>query len=222
MRSTSIVLVIFALVSLGCSAVPLLQPTPTPTQTPTVTPSPTPTFTPSPTPTLTPTFTPTPTPLPDIASIVPDLADLPEGFSEIQPVTTVEEGVVGYAFGHEKSLQIISGANMLLLKEETKSSMDVFVENPEVLFVFLGQGMGGASFQNIKPIAGMDTYGETSAGYTATTKISGIEFRAEAWLMRKKNVGVVVLSMYPKGVQPTISIQQLAQILTQRVNALVP
>lgn len=219
-RPLATVLLIFALAGLGCNAVSLLRPTPTPTRTPTLTPSSTPIPTSTPTPTH--TFTPTPTPLPGLISVAPTLSELPDGFSFIQLPTESQEGIVSYRLVHKQGFQIIVGVNMLLPTTEAQNSMDIFLLNPEVLFLFLGQGLGGSGFQNIQPIAGLDTYGEISAGYTSTVKVSDITFTADAWLMRKGSVGVLVLSLYPKGKRPIISIQQLAEILNRRVNVVIP
>lgn len=201
--------VILFFITIGCasSGFPLFQPTPT------LTPSPTSTVTP------TPTYTPTSTPEPtlDFGSAVLRLNDLPGGFTTI----SIETGGTNqkyFGFENDKNFEIISGMTMLLTSESDFLGMDTVIGNPEIITTLLGAGLGDSKFTNIKTLPNMNMFGDSSNGYTSATTFAGLSFRADFFGMRNDKVGAFVLILYKSGATPAITIQDIAKILSQRIN----
>ena len=212
-KSFPIVLALIVLLfsSLNCMAASAFFP---PTVTPTATFTQTPTVTPSPTPTLTPTFAPTPTP--DISSAELQITDLPAGFSTLSyPTGSADPSLKWFEYGDSSPLQIIVGA-VQPLKQNDQFDFDTMIKNPDLLLQSINAGAGKTVIKNLKPLSGLDQFGDASNGFTGVTTSNGITLQADIFLIRKGSVGVFLLSMYPKGQEPAISTLDLAKILNQR------
>ena len=181
------------LLSLNCMAASALFP---PTPTPTYTPTQTPTATPPPTPTFTPTVTLTATP--DISSAQLELSDLPPGFRPLSFPTDADPNLKWFAYGDSSPFQVILGA-VEPLGPDDQFDFDALIENPDLLLQSINASAGTAAIKSLKPISGLDQFGDASNGFTGLTTSHGITLNADLFLMRKGRVGVFVISMYPRG-----------------------
>lgn len=201
--------------SLSCMAASALLPsTPTPTATETLTP----TLTPSPTLTPTPTLIPTPTltPTPDFSSAELQLSDLPPGFSALAyPTGSADPSLKWFEYGDSLPLQIIVGA-VQPLKQNDQFDFDTMIKNPDLLLQSINAGAGKTVIKNLKPLSGLDRFGDASNGFTGVTTSYGITLQVDIFIMRKGSTGVLLLSMYPRGEEPIVSIVDLATILNKR------
>ena len=148
--------------SLNCMAASVFLPsTPTPTPTSTQTP----TATPSPTPTLTPTIAPTPTP--DFSSAELQLSDLPSGFTILYlPLGSGSDpNLKWFQYGDPSPFQVIAGA-VSPLKQGDEFGFDAMMNNPDLLLQSINAGAGQTQIKSLKPISGIDHFGDVSNGFT--------------------------------------------------------
>jgi len=202
-------LIVVLLLSVNCMAASaLFTPTPTPTST----------FTPTPTatPTLLPTFTITPTP--DISSAELKLSDLPSGFTPLSPPANSDfPGMKWFEYGDPSPFQAILGA-VTPLQQNDRFGFDATIKNPDLLLQSVNARNNQAPIKSLKPVSGLDKFGDMSGGYTGLTARNGIKFDVDIFLMRKGSVGVLVVSMYLHEQGPVISIGDLASILDKRAS----
>ena len=216
-------------------------PTPTHTFTPTSThtPTPTQTHTPAPTSTDTPTLTPTPsatptlqptatsTPGPDLSAAVLRLEDLPAGFEEERVDKTQFEGLPGaetsgqqasFAFMRDSPLQMITGVTLLLPTGADRAEFDEMLP-------FLLQGLalgisveaGETGEAEFEPIEGMEDIGDASGAIATDVNMEGIDTCFEVAIFRESKVGAILFSMYLSQMEPSITMETLAQKLDARI-----
>ena len=187
--------------------------------------APTATKTLTPTPTNTPTIT--PTPLPDMSGVVLVLEDLPPGFEEVPPeefgftsedlssdAFTVENV---FTFMQVEPLGLVMGFTTLVTSTVDQLSFDVALTQPEFLMEALIGGMESSDIQDQRELPGLAVYGDTSAGLTLATDLGGIVMRMDLAVLRRDVVGAFLISMYIDGNIPTITIDEIASKMDQRI-----
>jgi len=199
---------------------------PSPTNTPTITPTITPTFPPTNTPTI------TTTPLPDISGVVLMLEDLPPSFEEIPPEElgftaedlsndelTVESV---FTFMQVEPLGLVMGYTTLINSRVDQLGFDVALSQPEFLMEALIGGMEPLDTQDQKELPGLAVYGDASAGLTLAADIGGIVMRMDLVVLRRDVVGAFLISMYIDGDIPTITIDEIASKMDERIIEALP
>lgn len=224
-------LLVLALAMLACNPLAGLMATPTPTATDT----PTPTLTPIPTDTPTPTPVPTDTPVPTETAAAATAAllsaeDLPAGFQEIPP----EEFGFGedspfaeggglehtFAFFDPTLFEIVFGFTMPLETRVDQLGFDTALGRPDLFSDYFGQILGEQA-SDVTVLEGLDGIGDSSGGFTMLMDLgTGFNMRVDMAMARLAEQGVLVLSMYVDGEQPSVPIADLAQIAADRLAAL--
>jgi hypothetical protein len=178
-----------------------------------VTPSRTPTLTPSPTATFVPTHT--PAPVPDYVQADLVLADLPPGFQAFPGLPTPDADTSSFSWGYSSGA--IFGYTFHLSRLSDRYNWDAVLSNPSFFLKFLSLQFSSTDIKNLQPSPGLDHYGARSAGYTALWDM----FAANIFAIRNGPVGMVVVTWYPKGDKPPLSLAQLAAIVDKRLSAAV-
>ncbi len=183
--------------------------------------------------TLTPAFTETPRPV-DLSGVVVKLSDLPEGFSELDPVSqrqigVTEETVAGLfqgTFSTAKSAnffsflnanpdtyQFVLGTLFTPLTESEIKAFDQLLDDPAKAMQSFTAGMGGKA----EILQGANSLGEKSIGFTFTNDVDTMILRGDMVLARRKDIVFLVLSMYQDGTQPPVQVLSLAALLDKRL-----
>ncbi len=192
-----------------------------PTATSTNTPTPTATSTPTPTPTSTPTSTPTvtPTPTPDILEATSlTIDDLPPGFEDMPSSQLKDmqkqlpEGATGFGFMDQENFTMILGFIIPVETSADQSSFDAAMPQ----FTKLYATVVGAD-QNTKDLTGIDSIGESRAGITAVGPLYSISMRWDIITFRRRSEVVMLIVGYDDTKKPDISIQDLAQLMDERM-----
>ncbi len=235
-RGLFAVLSLLAIGSLACGPLQAMLATPTPTPTSTPTPTATPTITPTPTATRTPLPTATPTPAlgVDASGVVIRQSDLPAGFVEIpseEIAPSTEPAVAGCEYGcdiqalstfmNPESLEIVVGMTVLLTTTMDQVGFDTAMLNPEVAGEGFMMGLAMAAPENVEPmeygeLPGVENIGERSGGITAVIDYQVFVMRMDMIMLRRGQIGVLVIVMYPEGEQHSVSVYDMARLLDER------
>jgi hypothetical protein len=202
----------FLAVSIACSGVNNLPFIATPTFTST------PTSTPTLIPTSTPTFTPTATLLPKFSAVSLQQEDLPAGFQLVPNDMSHPDTQEFYAFANAKNFQIISGGSMLIATQTDQLGFEMMLNNPDILLQVIAAGDKSSEFKNIVDIPEMDKFGDMSKGFSADVNTKGLVMKADFFFVEKGTMGAFILSMYRPGKSPSMTIQEMAKILSERLN----
>ena len=200
---------------------------PSPTNTPTITPTITPTFPPTNTPTI------TTTPLPDISGAVLALDDLPPGFEEIPPEEfglskedmSDDEFVVEniFLFMQVEPLELIMGFNILFPNKLDQLSFDVALTQPELFMESFLMAFELGDGNDIKELPDLAIYGDASAGFTLAADMGmGMVMRMDVAVIRRDIVGAILMIMYIDGEATTVTIDELASKMDERLIEVLP
>jgi hypothetical protein len=216
---------------------PTNTPTPPPTDTPAPTNTPAPTDTPTPAPTDTPVPPATPEPTGQAtagaeadtsgaSTVVLLLEDLPSGFEEVNPVDmglTKEtmnsanfkvESI--FTFLQPKTFEIVLGFTSLLPTKLEQVGFDAGLRDPEFLSKSVIGGMAGAEIVEQEDLA-LDDIGDKSAGLTIVSNMEGIAMRMNIVIFRKSTVGAFVTTMHIDKAETTVSVEDLARALADKI-----
>ena len=192
-------------------------------QAPTATPTPTP----SPTPTPTDTPPPSPTPLPDLSDAVLTLDDLPPDFADmpLEQLGLTPEDLSGegfeaesvFAFLEPSTFQLIMGFTLLVPDTIQQAGFDLALRNPEFLLNLFVGGMGATEVVEQQELPDLNNIGAASTGLTVVADLEGISMRIDMVVFRTGLAGAMVMLVYPDGVDPDISIGELARRLEERL-----
>jgi hypothetical protein len=221
-------------------AAPTTVPTPAVTETPA--PPPTPVMPPTPVvppPTVPPTLTPMPTtaPLPNLSAVKLATKDLPAGFQDaaaenLKRMNLTEDALnaafqkIGAqarvqnlaAFQHSQRAQVVASLLIYPLSSAERTALVAQLANNDSALKAWGSALvGEAGLKNVKPLAGVDKFGDKSVGFTTTTLMLGVNIRADAVMIVRGGVIQVVMTFHPDGVPPAISSADLAKLLDTRL-----
>jgi hypothetical protein len=233
--------------SCGSLPPPFGQPTRVvPPATPTIPPPPPATETPAPTNTpvipptrIIPTTTPTPTqaPLPSLSAVKLVAKDLPAGFQEVSADNLKKMGLsedalgaafrsVGTqarvqnlaAFQQIQRYQIVLSFLIYPLNASERTVVQTQLTNPDAALATYGEALvGPAGAAKAKPLAGADKFGDRSAGFTTITTMLGVNVRADAVMVLRGSVVLVVMEFLPEQVPALISTADVAKIMDTRL-----
>ncbi len=180
------------------------------------TPTPLPTDTPTPIPT--PTNTPTPPPTPTL----PELFEQ-EGFEESPPF--VPQGTqIGAAsvedsgtFAKEASGEFVTWFTMSLTSDLEISGFRVELQEPELLINLLIGAISAVGEEGRGNLSGLDGIGDEVNGVTLVTKLNETPMRMNLVIFQRGNVGAVVAVVHIDGLQPTVSVQDVARRLDEKI-----
>lgn len=222
---------------------PTLTPTATYTPTPTLTPTATLTPTPTNTPTAIPTSTPSATPTAVVDAVFLTVDDLPDGFEamakrDLERMGLTEELLAGrlstgfaeakphsftaFVKSDGKNVEFVVAFLAYPLTSFEKASLDMAFANPEQ-FVKSLAGAVGADASDVTVLPGANEIGESSAGFsTKFAALFGQPMRMNVVMVRRKNVIEFVMVMYGDGTKPTANVIDLAEMLDERLAAVLP
>jgi len=230
---------------------PTVSPTatlsPTPTASPTFTASPTATASPTSTFTASPTRVPTATP-DAYADAYLRVSDLPRGFAALTAADRTQMHLTdgelqmglansfkladlhnfsGFAYGGLSTSQVIVAYLVYPLTPAEQSSMDVVLSDPSIFAKFMAAGLtqrsqGSGVTSRVSPLAGMNKFGDMSAGITISLAGSdGTKVRMDLVAVRLAEVLEFCNTYYRDGVHPAAAIGDIARLLDTRVAAAV-
>jgi hypothetical protein len=192
-----------------------------PTSTPTFTPTSTPTNTLTPTPTRTPTITPTPTP--DLSAVALTIGDLPAGFAEMpaEQLHTMErsypEGSVAFGFLDEKKGYYVAGVIIPFYNRMSQLAFDESIPATiQVTASILGVSGKEEELLNLEEI------GDARGGASLVSAVMGQSLKIDIVVFRRDATGVVLFVMYIQGDEPPVQIDELAQIIDDRILKVFP
>src|SRR5579859_7341925 len=240
-----------AVAQVAPSPSPLPTDTPTVSPTATLSPTPTasPTFTASPTSTFTASPTRVPTATPDAyADAYLRVSDLPRGFAALTAADRTQMHLTdgelqmglansfkladlhnfsGFAYGGLSTSQVIVAYLVYPLTPAEQSSMDVVLSDPSIFAKFMAAGLtqrsqGSGVTSRVSPLAGMNKFGDMSAGITISLAGSdGTKVRMDLVAVRLAEVLEFCNTYYRDGVHPAAAIGDIARLLDTRVAAAV-
>lgn len=196
---------------------PTVTPTPTSTSTPTLTP--TVTFTPSPTSTLTPTATLTPTPAPEFILAALQVSDFPSNAIEV-PIP-IHSGGNDKWFSYAFQGEIFFGFTAPLDSDRAIVNFDLVIGNAQLFSSFLALQFPKATIKNVKRYPGLDHFPDQSNAFTALFVAEKDTFKADIFVIRKGSVGSMVLGLYRDSATPSMSIEDLASMVSNKVSQAV-
>jgi hypothetical protein len=98
-----------------------------------------------------------------------------------------------------------------------QSSFDRGLRHPDYVMDSLLQGMGATQVTAQQEVAGMDGIGDASIGVSMRLNLRGLPFQVDVALFRYDIVGCVIMVMYPQGTAPSISLEEVALKMDERV-----
>ncbi len=211
-----IVICVILFTSWSCTVESAIFP-PTPTPFPTFTH--TPTLTPSPTSTLTPTMTLTPTPVPEFVLAALQSSDFPPGVVAVPPPVKSDQNTLWFSYGlHD---EIFFGFTSPLNSGGEISNFDTVMSNPRLFSSFLSLEFTKATVKNVMLYPGLDHFPDKSNGFTAKI-VSGTDtFNADIFMIRKGRVGALVVGFYLDSATPSMSIKDLAIMVSNKMSQAV-
>jgi len=190
---------------------PTSTPPPTFTQTSTLTPSPTSTSTPNPTLTS--------TPAPEFILAALQTSDFPSGVVEVPPPVKSDENSKWFSFGLRD--EIFFGFTSSLNSGGEISNFDTVMSTPRMFSSFLSLEFTKATVTNVKLYSGLDTFPDKSNGYTAKIISGSDTFNADIFMIRKGRVGALVVGFYLDSATPSMSIEDLAIMVGNKMSQVV-
>jgi copper transport protein len=161
------------------------------------------------------------------SNITVQLADLPSGFSTFPPRnlglipgSPLNNGTVidsSFAFTAEDQFELVWGFVSFVETDEQKDAFDARL-NMTDLTNFISTGLQAESVESLSALPIPETLGEASSGVTAIFISNGIQARVEGLAFRQGDIGAYLFLMYDDNEQATIAIDNLAQILADRMN----
>ena len=200
---------------------------PSPTNTPTITPTITPTFPPTNTPTV------TTTPLPDVSGVVLTFEDLPPGFEEIPPEEfgltkedmSNDEFIVEniFLFMQVDPIEFVMGFTILIPSKLDQLSFDVALTQPELVMDSFLMAFGPGGDNDVSELPDLAIYGDTSTGFTSVADMGlGMAMRMDVVVIRRDFVGAILILMYIDGETPTVTIDEIASKMDERIIEVLP
>jgi hypothetical protein len=211
-----IVICIILFTSWSCIAESAMFP-PTPTPPPTFTQ--TSTLTPSPTSTLTPTVTPTSTPAPEFVLAALQASDFPPGAVAVPPPVESDPNTRWFSYAlHD---EIFFGFTSPFNSGDEIANFDTIMNNPRLLSSFLALEFSKATVKNVMLHPGLDDFPDRSNGFTAQILVGTDTFDADIFMIRKGRVGSLVVGFYLDSATPSMSLKDLAIMVSNRMSQAV-
>lgn len=213
--------------------------------------APEPVYTP-PTPTATPEPANAPvspaTPQQALSNATLTLEDLPEGFQELSPQMAAQvlaqlealrpqlaQGGLKpdkfFAFIHPKNFQVVMGFTGMLPNQPEQASFDAGLkqlQDPEVQQVMVSQmreelkQSPGIEFLNYSLLPAINNLAESATGMSLAVSMQGQPIRMDVASFRRNAVGAFAAVMYTDGQAPSISLDDVARKLDNRILQLHP
>ena len=104
------------------------------------------------------------------------------------------------------------------MRSNEEFGFDAMMKNPDLLLQAINGTSSSNQVKNLKPISGLGNFGDASAGLNGLMTSQGVTLQTDLFIMRKGSIGIFVISFYPQGQEPVMSIVDLAKILNQRAS----
>jgi hypothetical protein len=189
----------------------------TPTLTPTLTPTPSPTSTARPSSTPEPTNS--PVPIRDLSHLitaddVPEDFEMADGGPLFLGIVPVEET---FAFYNRVVGEAFIGSAMLLHDQQDKENFDALVANKAAFLFFVLSQLES----DLTPGGPLDVgeIGDISYAYSADEKEHENQFRWDALIFRRNDVGIIVAHLYLIDTAPILSLEEITTILDNHILA---
>ncbi len=172
---------------------------------------------------------------PDLPRAVLSTADLPAGFIELSPndfqSLGIDESMLTGTFGdvlknaetqslkgflNQQNFEVVVNFVLAPLTFLEKAAFDAYLSRPENV---IQQISGNSVSSDARVIEGMNTIGDSSIGVTFTTGASPQVIRGDVSISRRGNTVTANMIFYMDGATPVIGIQEVAQLMDQRVEA---
>ena len=164
---------------------------------------------------------------PQAASATLEPADLPAGFEQVPPANlglavgdSVDIGTTvasSFAFGHSEHFELLWGYTTMLPGQEEQLTFDSLL-NQDDLVAFLSAALAPEDVLEVLVLPVPSGVGDTSAGITAVFNTGGRQSRVDTLAFRQGKVGMLLFLAYGDGELPSISLDELAVILSERVD----
>jgi len=168
---------------------------------------------------------------PDLSQVVLTLQDLPPGFEEMpselaalkaklnQQETFKAESVFAFQKTNQP-FQLLMGFTTLLPTRLEQATFDSYLNQSAFVQPFLEGFQQGSQAEVVEPrklkLPSLNQIGNASAGWGASAKVKGIPISLDAVLLRRGQVGALMISMYMEGETPPLPISEIARKLDER------
>jgi hypothetical protein len=182
------------------------------------------TATPAPSATPRPRITSTPMPPPNMQSLALSVNDMPPGFvvnNDLGGSSDNTDMSISFAFSSQANYQAVAGYIILLPSRIEQTLLDEALNTEQALTAlmnsFIEGGSGDARVVEQHPLPGMESIGNSSAGFSVVYDISGVDYRMEMIILRRNTFEVMLYNFYPDQMAPSITAKDMAIKLDNRI-----
>lgn len=135
-----------------------------------------------------------------------------KGFTDILSKATAQNFV---AFLNPTQTQIIVSSVIYPLTFLEEKSFDILLSSPDKLSSLIPDSAGA---KNLQAIQGLENIGDKAGGFSFTTSTDQVLWMSDILLVRRNAAIALTYTLSPAGVQPSISVIQLATLLDTKID----